>query len=263
MSTATAAKKLHVTIARYCPDKDHAYFSEHDVDTSEIRGQMMLDVLELIKRDDPTLALRRSCREGVCGSDGMNINGKNRLACVTPWRDMGTRIMVRPLSGMPIKKDLIVDMSDFFKQLESVKPYLVTDKKQEPGAQPQELIQTEAERSKIDGLYECILCACCTSSCPSYWWNRNRSEDEGDFIGPAAALAAARFILDSRDEIQEWRLQNLYDNVRLFRCRSIMNCADVCPKGLNPTEAIGQVRQLMTKKSFNLSSEESVKNHDE
>jgi len=198
---------------------------------------MLLTLLERLKAEqDPTLSFRRSCREGVCGSDGMNINGANGLACVTPLSSMkGKTIVVRPLTGFEVVRDLIVDMSTFFKQYERIKPYLQND----TTPPEKERLQSPQDRAKLDGLYECIMCGCCTSSCPSFWWNPDK------FVGPAGLLQARRFLADSRDTATEKRLEEMQDPFSVFRCRSIMNCASVCPKGLNPTHAINEIRQQM------------------
>lgn len=201
---------------------------------------MLLDALLLLKEQDPTLGFRRSCREGVCGSDGMNINGSNGLACITPITSLKEPVELRPMPRLPVIRDLIVDMDQFYKQYRDVKPYLdVKDPLPEV-----ELKQTPEERDELDGLYECILCGCCTTSCPSFWWNPDK------FLGPAALLQAARFIGDSRDQATEERLQALDDPFKLFRCHTIMNCVQVCPKGLNPTKAIGDIKKMMVKKSM-------------
>lgn len=229
------ARTLSISVWRYDPDKDtKPTMQEYSLATDSFEGVMLLDALEALKVQDPSLAFRRSCGGGVCGSDGMNINGKNGLACVTMLESLPDTITLRPLPGFPVIRDLIVDMTQFYKQYESVKPYLEADiypKK--------EFIQTEAQRAKLDGLYECILCACCSSSCPSFWWNPE------EFVGPAGLLWACRFILDSRDTRTEERLQSLEGLYRLYRCRGIMNCAHVCPKGLNPTQAIAKIREKM------------------
>lgn len=224
-------------IYRYDPDKDaKPYTKEYEV---ELRStdRMLLDALTRIKEMDDSLSLRRSCREGVCGSDAMNINGKNGLACITPLADLKSPVDLRPLPGLPVIRDLIVDMSQFFKQYHSVKPYLVN----EDPAPDTERLQSPKDRDQLDGLYECILCACCSTSCPSFWWNPDK------FVGPAGLLQAYRFLADSRDQSTSQRLDNLEDPYRLFRCHSIMNCVDVCPKGLNPTKAIGKIKDMLVK----------------
>lgn len=230
---------LQVSIYRYNPDTDaEPYMKDYQIDTQG-KDLMVLDVLNLAKEQDSSLAYRRSCREGVCGSDGMNINGKNGLACITSISQAtgckGKKLILRPLPGLPVVRDLVVDMSMFYTQYEKIKPYLVND----TPVPPIERLQTPEERDKLDGLYECILCACCSTSCPSFWWNPDK------FIGPAGLLQAYRFISDSRDTIREERLSDLDDPFSLFRCRGIMNCVNVCPKGLNPTKAIGSIRSLL------------------
>ncbi len=234
--TEAQARKLKVSVYRYNPDKDNKpYMQSYDVDTQLVNGQMLLDVLHVIRVDDPTLGFRQSCREGVCGSDGMNINGKNGLACVTKIVDLPNKITIRPLPGLPVVRDLIVDMSQFYRQYEKAEPYLQNDQP----APAKERLQSPEERAKLDGLYECILCACCSTSCPSFWWNPDK------FLGPAALLQAERFLIDSRDNATEERLTALDDAYKVFRCRSIMNCVDVCPKGLNPTKAIAAIREKL------------------
>ena len=226
-------------IYRYNPEVDKKpYYDEYTV-TVENEGVKVLTALELVKEQDPTLAMRRSCREGVCGSDGMNINGKNRLACITSISELKQPIKINPLPGLPVFRDLIVDMKQFFKNYEKVKPYLINDEEMPT----KERLQSPEDRAKLDGLYECILCACCTTACPSFWWNPDK------FIGPAGLLQAYRFIADSRDTATDERLDALKDPFSLFRCRTIMSCVSVCPKGLNPTEAIGNIRTALLSKS--------------
>ena len=226
-------------IERYDPDQDEKpYFKEYDIELQP-PDRMLLDALIRIKSIDDTLALRRSCREGVCGSDAMNINGKNGLACVTKISDLKEPVKLRPLPGLPIIRDLIVDMTQFFKQYNSIKPFLINH---DPPPE-KERLQSPADRLQLDGLYECILCACCSTACPSFWWNPDK------FVGPAGLLAAYRFIADSRDQAVNERLDNLEDPYRLFRCHTIMNCVDVCPKGLNPSLAIGKIREMMVKRA--------------
>ncbi len=230
---------MRFQIYRYDPDRDSApRMQDYDV-VLEPTDTMLLDALIRIKAEDDSLALRRSCREGVCGSDAMNINGKNGLACITRVVDLREPVVLRPLPGLPVIRDLIVDMSQFFKQYHSVKPYLVNN---EP-APEKERLQSPEERAELDGLYECILCACCSTACPSFWWNPDK------FVGPAGLLQAYRFLADSRDQDASQRLDDLEDPYRLFRCHSIMNCVDVCPKGLNPTRAIGKIKDLMVKRT--------------
>jgi succinate dehydrogenase iron-sulfur subunit len=193
---------------------------------------MLLDALIRIKAQDDTLAFRRSCREGVCGSDAMNINGRNGLACITRLSDLKEPITIRPLPSFPVIRDLVVDMTRFFRQYHSIRPYVI-DEETPPRT---ERLQSIAERERLDGLYECILCACCTTFCPSYWWNPDK------FLGPATLLQACRFLEDSRDRAGTERLAALDDVYKLFRCRTIMNCTDICPKGLNPALAISRIR---------------------
>jgi succinate dehydrogenase / fumarate reductase iron-sulfur subunit len=229
---------MKFSIYRYRPETgEKPYMQAFDVDI-EPAGRMLLDALLAIKAQDESLSLRRSCREGVCGSDAVNVNGKNRLACITPLSELDQPVEVRPLPGLPVIRDLVVDMAPFYRQYRAIKPWLVNDTP-EPEA---ERLQAPAERAALDGAWECILCACCTTACPSYWWNPER------FVGPAGLLAAYRFIADSRDEALNARLDDLEDPYRLYRCRSIMNCVDACPKGLNPTEAIGRIRSLLVRR---------------
>lgn len=203
------------------------------------RGMKLLDALHHIKWEiDGTLTFRRSCGEGVCGSDGMNINGVNGLACITPVQGLRQPIHVRPLPGMHVVRDLVVDMDHFFDQYRSIEPWLQND---EP-APEHERLQTPEERARLDGQYECILCACCTTSCPSWWWNGDR------FLGPAALLQANRWIVDSRDTAKGRRLDQLEDAYRLYRCHQIMNCMEACPKELNPTAAIDNIKREMLKR---------------
>jgi len=198
---------------------------------------MVLDVLELLKAQDQSLAYRRSCREGVCGSDGMNINGKNGLACIKPISECvkNNTLILRPLPGLPVIRDLVVDMTQFYDQYKKIEPYLQND----TPAPAIERLQSPEDREKLDGLYECILCACCSTSCPSFWWNPDK------FIGPAGLLQAYRFLADSRDLATQKRLANLDDPFSVFRCHGIQNCVAVCPKGLNPTRAIGHIRNML------------------
>ncbi len=229
---------LQVSIYRYNPETDDAPFMQDFSVETEDRDLMVLDVLELIKAEhDGSVTYRRSCREGVCGSDGLNINGKNGLACITPLSETvkGNKLVIRPLPGLPVIRDLVVDMSLFYAQYEKVQPYL-----QNPTPAPAiERLQSPQERAQLDGLYECILCACCSTSCPSFWWNPDR------FIGPAGLLQAYRFLADSRDTATEARLSKLDDPFSVFRCHGIQNCVNVCPKGLNPTKAIGHIRTML------------------
>ncbi|KAA0011224.1 succinate dehydrogenase iron-sulfur subunit [Billgrantia pellis] len=228
---------LQVSIYRYNPETDSApYMQEYQLDTQG-RDLMILNVLEMLKAQDTTLAFRRSCREGVCGSDGMNMNGKNGLACITSLSDVvkDNKLVLRPLPGLPVVRDLVVDMGLFYKQFERMQPYLQND----TPAPAIERLQSPEDRDKLDGLYECILCACCSTSCPSFWWNPDK------FVGPAGLLQAYRFLADSRDTATRERLAGLEDPFSVFRCRGIMNCVAVCPKGLNPTRAIGKIRDML------------------
>jgi succinate dehydrogenase / fumarate reductase iron-sulfur subunit len=227
---------MKFSIYRYNPETDtKPRMQDYELDLAKVSGNMLLDAIEELKKMDPTLALRRSCREGVCGSDGMNINGKNGLACITPLDQLPEKVVLRPLPGLPIIRDLIVDMTQFYKQYERAKPYLQNDSE----TPTTERLQSIEDRDKLDGLYECILCACCSTACPSWWWNPDK------FMGPAALLWAYRFIVDTRDNQTESRLADLTDAFSLYRCRTIMNCTSVCPKGLNPAKAIGEIRREM------------------
>lgn len=229
---------MKFSIYRYNPETDKKpYMQEYDLDIPEGSDMMLLDALVALKDQDPTLSFRRSCREGVCGSDGMNINGKNGLACITALSSLKAPIVIRPLPGLPVVRDLVVDMAQFYKQYEKIKPFLIAD--DEPPAK--ERLQSPEDRAKLDGLYECILCACCSTACPSFWWNPDK------FVGPSGLLQAYRFLIDSRDTHTEERLSELDDAYSVFRCRGIMNCVDVCPKGLNPTRAIGHIRSMLLK----------------
>lgn len=231
---------MRFSIYRYNPEKDQKPYMQ-DYQLEDVSADMMLlDALLLLKESDPSLGFRRSCREGVCGSDGMNINGTNGLACITPLSSLKQPVEIRPMPRLPVIRDLIVDMDQFYKQYRDVNPFL-TVKDPLPEV---ELKQSPEERAKLDGMYECILCGACTTSCPSFWWNPDK------FLGPAALLQAARFINDSRDQATEERLQSLDDPFKLFRCHTIMNCVQVCPKGLNPTRAIGEIKKMMVKKSI-------------
>jgi succinate dehydrogenase / fumarate reductase iron-sulfur subunit len=230
---------MRFSIYRYDPDKDDKpYMQGYDIEL-EPSDRMLLDALIRIKSIDDSLSLRRSCREGVCGSDAMNINGRNGLACITPVAELREPVELRPLPGLPVIRDLIVDMTQFFQQYHSIKPYLINN---DPPPETERL-QSPEERAELDGVYECILCACCTTACPSFWWNPDK------FVGPAGLLQAYRFLADSRDQASAERLDNLEDPYRLFRCHSIMNCVDACPKGLNPTSAIGKIKDMMVKRT--------------
>ncbi|HEY3300226.1 MAG TPA: succinate dehydrogenase iron-sulfur subunit [Methylophilaceae bacterium] len=228
---------MRFSIYRYNPDVDkEPRMQDYDIQL-EPEDRMLLDALERIKTVDDSLGLRRSCREGVCGSDAMNINGTNGLACTTKLADLTEPITLRPMPGLPVIRDLIVDMTQFFNQYHSVKPYLINN---DP-APATERLQSPEDRAKLDGLYECILCGACTTSCPSFWWKPDK------FVGPAGLLQAYRFIADSRDQATEERLEDLDDPDRLFRCHNIMNCVTVCPKGLDPAKAIGKIKSAILK----------------
>ncbi|MBS0327953.1 MAG: succinate dehydrogenase iron-sulfur subunit [Proteobacteria bacterium] len=230
---------MRFSIYRYDPEKDAApRMQDYDIELDP-HDRMLLDALIRLKTVDDSLAFRRSCREGVCGSDAMNINGKNGLACITNLKTLKEPVVLRPLPGQPVVRDLIVDMTQFFAQYHSIKPYVVDD---EPPPE-RERLQSPEEREVLNGLYECILCACCSTACPSFWWNPDK------FVGPAGLLNMYRFIADSRDRDLNWRLDNMQDPYRLFRCHSIMNCVDVCPKGLNPTRAIGNIKSMVVKRA--------------
>ena len=232
---------MKFSIYRFDPERDGTpTMQTFDLDDDRLdREMMLLDALLLLKSQDETLSFRRSCGEGVCGSDGMNVNGRNRLACITPLFSLKTPIVINPMPGLPVIRDLVVDMEQFYKQYRAVKPYLV-NKDPEPEI---EHLQSPAERDRLDGLYECILCGCCSTACPSFWWNPDK------FLGPAALLQSWRFLADSRDQATDERLANLDGPFKLFRCHTIMNCVEVCPKGLNPTQAIGRIKELMVKRS--------------
>ncbi|MHB8623459.1 MAG: succinate dehydrogenase iron-sulfur subunit [Sulfuricaulis sp.] len=229
---------MQFSIYRFNPETDSQPRIQRYELPDDSGAVMLLDALLLLKRQDDSLGFRRSCREGVCGSDGMNINGRNGLACITPLRGLRQPVELKPLPGVPVIRDLIVDLSQFYAQYRAVKPWLINH-----DPEPEiERLQTPEQRDKLDGLYECILCACCTTACPSFWWNPER------FLGPAALLQAGRFLADSRDQASGERLDELEDPYKLFRCHSIMNCTEVCPKGLNPTKAIGQIKQMLAKR---------------
>jgi|TARA_B110000259_G_C13997927_1_gene395158 succinate dehydrogenase / fumarate reductase iron-sulfur subunit len=228
---------MKISIYRFDPDKDKKpYMQDYDVEVTN-KEVMLLDLLIKIKAMDDSLSMRMSCREGVCGSDAMNINGKNGLACVTKIADLKQPIVIRPMPALPVIRDLVVNMDQFFKQYNSVKPYLINSKV----PPKQERLQSPEDRRKLDGLYECILCGACTTSCPSFWWSPDK------FVGPAGLLQSYRFLADSRDDGDNERLADLDDPDRLYRCHNIMNCADVCPKNLNPSKAISGIKQMQIK----------------
>lgn len=227
-----------ISVYRYNLEFSNNYkMQEYSIDLDECKGVMLLDALILIKEKyDSSLTFRRSCGEGVCGSDAMNINGRNGLACITPLKSFNGKVFLRPLPGMPVIRDLVVDLTNFYRQYRKIDPFLKNDDSINFQA---ERLQSVEDRKKLDGLYECILCASCSSFCPSYWWNPDK------FLGPAALLQSSRFINDSRDTFTRERLKELDDKYSLFRCRTIMNCTSVCPKGLNPAKAISSIRMKM------------------
>jgi succinate dehydrogenase / fumarate reductase iron-sulfur subunit len=233
--------QLEINIYRFNAETDAFPYMQTFNFAKPERDIMVLELLNLLKEQDPTISYRRSCREGVCGSDGMNINGKNGLACITPLSQVlkDNKLDLRPLPGLPVIRDLVVDMEEFYAQYEKIKPFLQND------STPPEIerLQSPEDRDKLDGLYECILCACCSTSCPSFWWNPDK------FVGPAALLQAYRFIADTRDSRTEERLEALSDPFSVYRCHGIMNCVSVCPKGLNPNKAIGNIKSMLLKDS--------------
>jgi len=232
---ATRTKKFK--IYRYDPDSgDNPRYDTFEVDLDKC-GPMVLDALIKIKSEqDPGLTFRRSCREGICGSCSMNMAGKNGLACTTAIEDLKGEVRITPLPHMDVIKDLVPDFTHFYAQYASIEPWLKT---KTPTPSGKERLQSPDDRAKLDGLYECILCACCSTSCPSYWWNPDK------FLGPSALIQAYRFLADSRDTATAERLAKLDDPFSIFRCRGIMNCVSVCPKGLNPTKAIGHIRNML------------------
>lgn len=223
-------------IYRYNPEKDRKpYYQNYAVEVGEHDKKLLNALVKLKEENDDSLSFRRSCREGVCGSDAMNINGRNGLACLTDIADLKQPIELNPIPGLPVIRDLIVDMTQFFHQYDSIKPYVIDN-----APMPEfERLQSPEERKVLDGVIECILCACCSTACPSFWWNPDK------FLGPAALLHAYRFLADSRDMATNDRLNELNDPYRLFRCHTIMNCVDVCPKHLNPTKAIGKIKEML------------------
>ena len=224
------------SIYRYNPEVDtKPYYQDYEVELTKEDTKLLTALIKIRENYDDSFSFRRSCREGVCGSDALNINGRNGLACLTDLDSLKEPIVIRPIPGLPVIRDLIVDMTQFFNQYNSIKPYVIDDR-----AMPErERLQSPEEREQLNGVIECILCACCSTACPSFWWNPDK------FLGPAALLHAYRFIADTRDQATSERLDNLNDPYRLFRCHSIMNCADVCPKHLNPTRAIGKIKEIM------------------
>ena len=232
------AETREFQIYRWDPDKnENPRLDVFHVDLKNC-GPMVLDAVIKIKNEtDSTLTFRRSCREGICGSCAMNIDGVNTLACTKPIMEVKGKVRIYPLPHMPVIKDLVSDLTHFFQQLASVEPWLKTNE----STGLTESTQTVDERKRLDGSYECILCACCSTSCPSYWWNSER------YLGPAALLQAYRWIVDSRDRATEERLEQLDDTFKLYRCHTIMNCTNACPKGLNPAKAIGQIKKMIAR----------------
>ncbi|MBP9743418.1 MAG: succinate dehydrogenase iron-sulfur subunit [Burkholderiales bacterium] len=230
------SKQVKFSIYRYNPETDSKpYYQNLEIELDDLDKKLLTALVKIKEYHDDSLSFRRSCREGVCGSDALNINGRNGLACLTDIDSLKQPIVLRPIPGLPIVRDLIVDMTQFFNQYNSIKPYVI-DERPMP---ERERLQSPAERDELNGVIECILCACCSTACPSFWWNPDK------FVGPAALLHAYRFIADTRDQATAERLDNLNDPYRLFRCHTIMNCADVCPKNLNPTRAIGKIKEIM------------------
>ena len=238
---AKSAKPKRLRIYRYDPDSsDNPRIDTYEIDLEKC-GPMVLDALIKVKNEmDPTLTFRRSCREGICGSCSMNIDGTNTLACIKPIEEVDGDINIYPLPHMKVVKDLVADMNLFYEQYASIEPWI----KAEPPLDPKsERLQSPEDRAKLDGLYECILCACCSTSCPSYWWNEDK------YLGPATLLQAQRWLSDSRDEHRNERLEELEDPFKLYRCHTIMNCTKTCPKGLNPAKAIGDIKKQIVDKN--------------
>jgi len=243
VSAANGAKRKRTfRVYRYDPDNgDNPRVDSYEIDLDKC-GPMVLDAIIYIKNEvDPTLAFRRSCREGICGSCAMNIDGTNTLACTKATESIKGDVKIYPLPHMPVHKDLVPDLKHFYAQYASVKPWLQAES---PPPPDREFRQSKEDREKLDGLYECILCACCSTSCPSYWWNGDR------YLGPAALLQAYRWLVDSRDEATGERLDELEDPFKLYRCHTIMNCARTCPKGLNPAEAIANIKKMMVTRTL-------------
>ena len=238
ISGATRVKRF--TVYRYDPDSgQNPRYDRFEIDLDAC-GPMVLDALIKMKSElDPTLTFRRSCREGICGSCAMNMNGRNGLACTTAIEDLPGDVRITPLPAMDVIKDLVPDFKHFYAQYASIKPWLQTVS---PTPSGKERLQSPAQREQLDGLYECILCACCSTACPSYWWNSDK------FLGPAILLQAYRWLADSRDEMTGERLDELEDPFRLYRCHTIMNCANVCPKGLSPARAIAEIKKLQAER---------------
>lgn len=244
--------KIKFSIYRYHPEiNKNPYMQHYNLNSPNAKEMTLLDALIKLKEHDPTLTFRRSCREGVCGSDGMNINGINSLACITSLKKLchdnnKIVIIIRPLPGFPIIRDLVVDMSQFYSQYKKVQPFLMNDYHHNTKQISHEYLQSPEERSKLDGSYECILCACCSSACPSFWWNPDK------FIGPAGLLTLYRFLMDNRDTFKKQRLKKIEDSFSVFRCHNIMNCVNTCPKQLNPAKAIGHIKRMLAIKTINV-----------
>jgi succinate dehydrogenase / fumarate reductase, iron-sulfur subunit len=240
-ASPNAKKVKSFKIYRYDPDSEaNPRLDNFEIDLAEC-GPMVLDALIKIKSEvDSSLTFRRSCREGICGSCAMNIDGTNTLACTKAIDDICGDVKIYPLPHMEVVKDLVPDLTHFYAQYESIKPWMQTDSLPSPN---QERLQSPEDRAKLDGLYECILCACCSTSCPSYWWNSEK------YLGPAVLLQSYRWIVDSRDEATGERLDELEDPFKLYRCHTIMNCTNTCPKGLNPAKAIGSIKQKIAERS--------------
>jgi succinate dehydrogenase / fumarate reductase iron-sulfur subunit len=237
-----ATRVRHFRIYRWDPESgQNPRYDTFEVDLDNC-GPMVLDALIKIKNEiDPTLTFRRSCREGICGSCSMNLNGRNGLACTTAMEDLSGEIRITPLPHMEVVKDLVPDFTHFYAQYASIRPWLQTVT---PPPSGKERLQSPEQREKLDGLYECILCACCSAGCPSYWWNSDK------YLGPAILLQAYRWLADSRDEMTGERLDMLDDPFRLYRCHTIMNCANVCPKGLNPAKAIAETKKMLVERQL-------------
>jgi succinate dehydrogenase / fumarate reductase, iron-sulfur subunit len=240
-AAADAKQPRRFRLYRWDPEAgQNPRYDTFEIDLAEC-GPMVLDALIKIKNEvDPTLTFRRSCREGICGSCSMNMNGRNGLACTTAIEDLKGEVRITPLPHMSVVKDLVPDFSHFYAQYASIRPWLQTVSTTPSG---KERLQSPEQREKLDGLYECILCACCSTACPSYWWNSDK------FLGPAILLQAYRWLADSRDEMTGERLDQLEDPFRLYRCHTIMNCANVCPKGLNPAKAIAETKKLLAERA--------------
>lgn len=231
---------MRFSIYRYDPEAEQApYYQAYELDDARLRDDtMLLEALEMLREQDATLTFRSSCKEGVCGSDGMNVNGQNVLSCITRVKTLKQPVKINPMPGLAVIKDLVVDMEMFYQHYRDVEPYLKTSTQD----RAHEILQTQEEREALDGSYECILCGCCSTSCPSFWWNPDK------FHGPAALLAARRFVVDSRDITTLDRLKDLDDPFKTFRCRNIQNCTASCPKGLNPSKAINELKAMMLAK---------------